>query len=267
MRAREFIREARLVLEVSPADIARTPAKGGATVGELAAKKLGAETGQELDPVKAIELISAADPTPQNKMTKWLTRIYLSGDSNMRLPEDAEQIKTDLTKFMKLGQAKKLQPGQNNLDAFKTLGELYDVLEKFSDEDATSNREQDKQTKMEGIDTIINEPGLKIYHTKTHEANCLVGAGTKWCTASKDDSNYFDQYSKDGPLYAIIEGEGANQKKYQFHYESDQFLNARDEEVDDSDIAALSQHPGWAKFLNAQIKEHYGKYFEDAETA
>jgi len=92
----------------------------------------------------------------------------------------------------------------------------------------------------------------------------MIGAGTKWCTASKGDSGYFDQYSADGPLYAIIEGEGANQKKYQFHYESDQFLNARDEEVDKNDIDALSEHPGWAKFLNMQIEKHYGQYFQEA---
>jgi len=267
MRAHEFVTEGTLLIEVSPADIARTPAKGGKTVGELAAQKIKQETGQEIDAVQAIELIANADPTPQNKMTKWLTRIYLSGNSNYQLGEDDAQIKQDLAKFMKLSKSGKLQQGQNNLDAFKTLGQLYDVIEQFSDEDATSNKEQKKQTKLEGVNTIIKEPGLQIYHTLTHEANCMIGAGTKWCTASKGDSGYFDQYSKDGPLYAIIEGEGANQKKYQFHYESDQFLNARDEEVQESDIAALSKHPGWADFLNMQIKEHYSQYFENAETA
>jgi len=261
MRANEFI------VEVSMENLAKTPIKGGMTLGQAIQQKVSQETGQELDEVQALDLISAADPTNNNSMTKWLARIYLSGNSNFKVPEDVEQIKTDLTKFMKLGMQKKLQAEHTQLDKFKTLGQLYDVLEQYTDEEVQSGKEQKKQTKMEGIDVIIKEPGLQIYHTKTHEANCLVGAGTKWCTSSKGDDGYFNQYSKDGPLYAIIEGEGSDQKKYQMHYESDQFLNARDEEVQESDIAALSQHPGWAKFLNMMIKEHYSKYFQDAETA
>ena len=257
MQAREFI------IEVSLENLAKTPIKGGMTLGDAIVDTAPRSLGQD-SAVGVLELISAADPTNNNSMTKWLAMQYLNPLSNFNIPEDVNQVKQDLTKYLKLKNQKKLQGREADLNTFKKFGDLYDVLEKFNDEEVQSGKEQKKQTKAEGIDTIIKEPGLQIYHTKTHEANCLVGKGTKWCTASKDDDGYFKQYSEQGPLYAIIEGDGANQKKYQFHYESDQFLNARDEDIVPEDIARLSKHPGWAKFLNMQIKEHYGQYFKDA---
>ena len=55
-----------------------------------------------------------------------------------------------------------------------------------------------------------------------------------------------------------------DERKYQMHYESDQFHDERNEDVEPNDIAQLSKHPGWAKFLNMQIKQHYGQYFKEA---
>ena len=260
MQAKEFI------IEVSLENLAKTPVKGGMTLTDALKQKM-MQTGEApmvQNDIGLLELISAADPTNNNSMTKWLAMQYLNPESNFRVPEDVNQVKQDLTKFMKLARSKKLPQEQRDLNKYKSFSQLYDVLEQYEEEDVQSGKEQKKQTKLEGIDTIIKEPGLQIYHTKTHDANCLVGKGTKWCTASKDDDGYFNQYSEQGPLYAIIEGDGANQKKYQFHYESDQFLNARDEDVEPNDIATLSKHPGWAEFLNMQIKEHYGQYFQEA---
>ena len=261
MRAKEFL------LEVDLSKLAQTPLKGGITLGDaIAQKMMKSGTGEfDQDPIHSLELISAADPTNNNSMTKWLSKIYLSPESNFIVPEDTNQIKADLTKYMKLKNQKRLKPEHSNLDAFKTLDDLYNAIESY--EDVTSKKEQKKIAKHEGADTIIKEPGFMVVHTKTYEANCHYGKGTKWCTAGtegEDGKNYFDDYNKQGPLYAIFAGQGVNQKKYQFHYESDQFLNARDKDVNSTDIALLSKYPGWAKFLNMQIKEHYGKYFEQA---
>ena len=259
MRAKEFI------IEVDLSKLATTPVKGGITLGDAVAQHYKKQTGQEIDPVQALEMISAADPTPNNNLTRWLSMIYLSPNSNFIIPEDVNQIKEDLTKFMKLAKQKKLPPEQRDINKYKTLGQLYDVLEQYEEEDVQSNKEKKQQIKQEGVDFIIDDPKFAVVHTKTHEANCFYGAGTKWCTSSKDDPGYFDQYSEQGPLYTILDNSGSKPRKYQFHYESDQFLNERDEPVTEADIAQLSKNPGWQKFLNMMIKKHYGKYFKDAE--
>lgn len=204
------------------------------------------------------------DPTQQKKYVNWMITRYLKNDIK-RLEDIPARIRPALAIYDKLARTKKLQPEHKDIGRIKNLEDVVDVYtQAMSQDDMQSGKEQKAQAKSEGIDVIIKEPGLQVLHTKTHEANCLVGKGTRWCTASKDDSNYFDDYSKDGPLYTIIAGDGANQKKYQFHYESNQFLNARDEAVEQSDIAMLSKYPGWAKFLNMQIKQHYGEYFKEA---
>jgi len=260
MRAREFI------VEVDLSKLATTQIKGGITLGDAVAQKMTKEGAlQDVKDVQgAMEMISAADPTNNNSMTKWLSKIYLDTVSNFKVPEDVNQVKADLTKYMKLKNQKKLQGNEANIDSLKTLSMLYDVVERYDEEDIKSNKEKKTEVKHAGVDFIIDDPKFAVIHTKTHEANCFYGAGTKWCTASKDDSGYFDQYSADGPIYTVLNNNVEPKRKYQFHYESDQFLNERDEDVEQSDIDQLSQNPGWAKFLNMMIKQHYGKYFEEA---
>jgi len=256
MRAAEFL------IEVSLENLARTPVKGGLTLGQAVAQKVAMETGREVEELDAIELLSTADPTGTNSFVKWLARVYLGKEGGFKLPEDADQIKQDLTKFAKLAKQKKLKPEHTDINRLKTLNDLYDALESYSEEEVVSKGEVKKKIKSEGVDFIIDDPKFAVVHTKTHEANCYYGAGTKWCTAAKDSSGYFDQYTKEGPLYTILDNSGAKPRKFQFHYESDQFLNERDQEVSKKDIQQLSQNPGWANFLNMMIEKHYAQYFD-----
>ncbi len=251
MRAIEFL------TEVSMENLAKTPVGGGQTLGDAVAQKMRIE-----DPVAALDALSQADPTMNNSMTRWLARIYLNNESNFRVPEDNAQILDDLTKYMKLKNAKKLDSVSANIENLKSLNALYDVIEKFDDVSTLSGKETKKKVKQEGVDFIINDPKFAVVHTKTHEANCFYGAGTKWCTASKSDSGFFDQYSGQGPIYTVLDNSGAEPRKFQYHYESGQFLNERDQTVSDQDIAQLSKNPGWAKFLNLEIKKHYGDIYK-----
>ena len=258
MRANEFV-----LLEKDPATIARTPAKGGITLGQAVQAKMKEKDGKDLDGVAAVEQISQGDPTKANKYTPWLVKIYLT-DPNYRVPEDNAQIKADLTKYMKLANAKKLKPEERDLNRLKTLNQLYDIIEQYGEEDVKSGKEKKREIKHKGAEVIIDEPNLTIIKTTTHEANCYYGAGTKWCTASKDDDRAFNHYNEEGPIYVIMSNNSGKPRKYQLHVESDQFLNERDQPVTDQDIQALSKNPGWAKFLNMLIKEYYGKYLNAA---
>jgi hypothetical protein len=57
---------------------------------------------------------------------------------------------------------------------------------------------------------------------------CDLGSGTSWCTATGNTKTWFDRYAKDGPLYIFI---GPNGEKYQFHYESSQYMDKNDRSI------------------------------------
>ena len=67
-----------------------------------------------------------------------------------------------------------------------------------------------------------------VYVPHSHAAARRGGEGTRWCTASENDY-YYNYYSKDGPLYINIrKSDGA---KFQFHFESDQFMDSDDKPI------------------------------------
>ena len=59
------------------------------------------------------------------------------------------------------------------------------------------------------------------------QASCDLGSGTEWCTAHSG-ATYFEQYIDEGPLYIFDNGKG---EKYQFHFESEQFMDKNDNSV------------------------------------
>jgi hypothetical protein len=70
-----------------------------------------------------------------------------------------------------------------------------------------------------------------VYIPETYAASCKLGQGTSWCTASTESSNYYDDYTEDGPLYIIINKKDRNEK-YQFHLETDSFMDKDDDAID-----------------------------------
>jgi hypothetical protein len=94
-----------------------------------------------------------------------------------------------------------------------------------------SNTALEKKIKSEESEKVFENKDWIIVIPKTHRAACFYGKHTEWCTASKDSSGYFDEYSKQGPLYVNINKETGD--KYQFHFESGQFMDENDEQIED----------------------------------
>ena len=59
------------------------------------------------------------------------------------------------------------------------------------------------------------------------KASCELGEKTEWCTAG--GRNMYNRYIKQGPLYIFIDPKTGD--KYQFHYESNQFMDANDRSI------------------------------------
>ena len=51
---------------------------------------------------------------------------------------------------------------------------------------------------------IFENDKVLIVRPLSFESSCYYGAGTKWCTTSKDNPSYYENYSSKGGLYYII---------------------------------------------------------------
>lgn len=205
-----------------------------------------------------VNQLKTMDVDPSGKNLQFLARMYAANQFSL---EDTENIKNSLAAFFKF----RNQLPVKDLNALKSLDQLYDLIEPLEKQaqqpQAASGKEKQRQVKAEA-EKLIDTPNFKVIIPKTEEASCLYGAGTKWCTTG-DKNNQFDNYSRLGPLYTIIANVGGKTRKFQLHYESDQFMNERDQPVSKAEIKLLSGFPQYKDFLEYLIKKHYGRYFND----
>lgn len=77
-----------------------------------------------------------------------------------------------------------------------------------------------------------NSENYKIVIPKNHRAACAFGDGTDWCTAIKSNPAWFERYNKQGPMYIIIDKRDPDNKRWQFHRPSNQYMNKSDRQID-----------------------------------
>lgn len=65
-------------------------------------------------------------------------------------------------------------------------------------------KETEKRVKKDKV-VIYEDDRWRVIVPKTHEASCHYGAGTKWCTTSKDEVGHFINYTDIGILYYILD--------------------------------------------------------------
>jgi len=203
----------------------------------------------EHDAEGVIAKLSEFDPTKNKQYLNWIVDRY--GEKNFFI-EDGARVKAAIEIYHQVKQTLKTE--EKDIGYFKTIANLEDAIEPFitKDESFMSNKEMVRQAKKGGR-KFMDYENFKIIIPESHAASVYYGYGTRWCTASKDDSDTFDEYHKKGPLYIII----ANSEKFQLQYESDQFTNARDEPVTEKDIAFLSSFEEYKEFLEYLIVKHY----------
>jgi len=210
------------------------------------------DVSRDLSAAEVITALKKADPT-DGKHLQFIVRMYLKKQFKL---EDVQRLKTDITKFEKF----KSKIANKDLNSYKTLKELYAVIEPFGEKDEPiSAKQAAKQIKTSGAEKIIDEPGFTVVRLKDEEAAKFYGKGTRWCTAG-EENNMFNTYNEQGDIYVIIAKIDGKERKFQFHYESKQVMDETDSEISSDDIKKLSKIPGYNKFLNMMIKKHYGDY-------
>ena len=173
--------------------------------------------------VNADETSSNLEKNKLGEYGKWLLKLYV----NKRLKAEDLYKATDYIKiFDKAKKSKKLE--QNDINQYKSIGELFLDIQKFKTVSDISKSDITKNVKNDEADLVYEDEMWKVIVPKTENAACIYGANTQWCTAAKHN-NMFDQYNEEGKLYININKQ--NGEKYQFHFETDSFMNENDIEI------------------------------------
>ena len=146
----------------------------------------------------------------------WIGNMYANGYIKLG---DIPELKAALATYDK--NKSQLPP----IKDCKSLSELIEWVKDLSD-DFKAVRNQSKA--KADLEKVYEDDEWVVYVPHSHEAARRGGAGTCWCTASENDY-YYNMYSNQGPLYINIrKSDGV---KFQFHFETNQFMNADDASV------------------------------------
>lgn len=182
---------------------------------------------------------SVDKPDKMGKYGKWLLNLYRKG--NLKI-EDLYKAKEYLTYFSKY--INKIET--KDINKFQTLPQLYKTVEPFMTADknnqrmATSKSDEIRQLKKD-VKKVYEDSDWLILIPLTREAAIYYGKNTQWCTAAERSSNYYDTYTKEGPLYININKK--DNRKYQFHFESGQFMDEFDDEIENPIASTIGMSP------------------------
>jgi hypothetical protein len=176
---------------------------------------------------KIMQYIEAGDPTLHKEYAATIAKLYSRGQSPM---EDIVSTLADyLTKFDKLKRRKMILPPRNDFNRYTTIGDFLSVVDEYPDPD--QNAAAATATEKQNVKELYRDNSLIVLIPLDEKASCYYGKGTRWCTAASN-ANRFKYYSKDGPLYIIIPRQPLDQNdRYQFHFESRQYMDARDQGI------------------------------------
>lgn len=211
----------------------------GATQQQIdsAVKKLNLSSPEEL-----LNLVNAADPTPEKKFESWLIR-QLS-NKNIRLPEDNARVQQVLSNFIIYSNKRQLK--------FRDINQypkIHDLERELEEKSGTEFNEKELLT----VERLRKFPGVQVFEGSSYVIAAIsnkdsletLGMGTKWCT--RKDYNHGNTYaqkylseSKTGNVYIVYEdtGDGSLEKIYQFEDTFDQVMDVEDNPVDiDSNLS------------------------------
>ena len=175
--------------------------------------------------------IVRADPTSLQgkrigKYSKWLFRIYRDMVESVLKKRFVKEDLTKATEYLKDFDRYKnrLSMSQRDINTYDSLSDLYLAIKSFRDTEKPITSRDIKS----GAEKVYEDERWLVVIPYTKEASCLYGANTQWCTAARKD-NAFKEYNENGYLYINIDKK--NNCKYQFHFESNQFMDETDNRI------------------------------------
>jgi hypothetical protein len=218
--------------------------------------------------------IEQSDPTKNKNYAQAITRLYSLGET--LLEDVGATLSQYLVKFDKLKNKKKIPAPYNDFMRYKSLNDFMSYVETLPDPD--SEIEQQKVAEIQvpadvEYDVVYGQFDKQLRIT----SDCVVlipknsqagywwakeypkkGVTNRWCTAWEGSNSRFDYYSKQGPLYIIIPAKrGFDDEKFQFHFETKQFMDYQDHQIGDSGMEALvSRFPSLTEVFKNQAAKY-----------
>ena len=160
-----------------------------------------------------VDYLVDKDPSGNNKYLMWMVKRMV--DDNEETHHNTEGALIELvTDFHELlpkisnalavkvfGADSDISISPKSIDSYDNTQTLYKIV------DAAREHESRKQVEVQaksGADKIYDDERWMVIRPATKEASCYYGAGTKWCTAMKNE-NHFDKYTSTGRLYYLID--------------------------------------------------------------
>jgi hypothetical protein len=181
--------------------------------------------------INLIRLLSKLDPSKTNKFTPFLLKIFKEKIENFS--KDYEQVGGPFgNRYQFANNIMNSSDGVEKLlilwiidhtlhaESIEILAEFNEVLEKglieqndiskYKDMSEIINQLSIAKTKdllnksRKEISVVYEDDTVMMLKPLSFEASLKYGAGTKWCTAMKNEPEYFYRYSKNGILIYLI---------------------------------------------------------------
>ena len=211
-------------------------------------------------PSDKIQTLIALDPTYKGgnqlgKFGKWILGLFNKGQLK---EEDFYKV----TDYLKVFSNNFSKIPNKDIMSYKSLPDLAKAIQPFEGQKDVSKKQEVRDIKNNEAKKVLETSKWVIITPKTHKAACYYGANTKWCTASKEDDTWFDNYNMRGPLYILINKE--SNEKYQVHFESLSFMNELDQSIIPNDVFKDDKkvYEWFLKTIDKNLEEIFSSFDE-----
>ena len=227
-------------------------------VEDVYTKRISGESPQ-IEKIYYDEIVpGSASINPNHKYLDWITKNWSPTDvEGDEITHNLKEILLAVSKFDTQSQRLKIK----DLNQYKNLEQLFDTLQELGQ---TARRTVEISDE---VDRIYEDNRFVVVVPKTHKSSCYYGAGTKWCTASKDTDSHFSNYKSSGELYYIIDKTLPTSSPYykvalnkKLAGLTEDFWDVQDKPITDTTkIMTIIQN---RKMLE-DIRNHFGVKFEE----
>jgi len=154
------------------------------------------------------------DPSGNNKYLMWMVKMYLNPEERGTSPNDISSLVERFHKnidrlspvlIMNMDMfdpSGRISTSPKNIDSYDDLSQLERIMDEV---DSIQTRKEKETQAKGGADKLYEDERWLLVRPNTYESSCYYGSSTKWCTASKEYPKHFDDYSKEGSLFYIID--------------------------------------------------------------
>lgn len=177
-----------------------------------------------------INTLEDTDPTKNKEYVQALANLYSKG--GIKFEDMGSTVADYITKFHKLKQRKMIPSPRNDFMRYTNIADFMGVVDEYPDPD------QKEEANRGQARSFYEDDQIRVIIPDDREAACYYGQGTRWCTAA-NNNNMFGNYSSQGPLYIVIPKQPKTPgEKYQFHFETAQYMDVQDHPVNLRQVVA-----------------------------